>query len=384
MVLGVCRRVLPRPARRRGRLPGHVPRPGPQGRDDPRPAGAGELAPRVAFRVASRARVIVNRSRGHLRTGLEEIPAAGGPHAPESASSARPWTRRSTGSRSTIGPIVLHYFEGRTHAEIAEQLLSRGDGPQPADPGSGTAARPADTPRPRRRDWCLQAQVGSPSPRRSRSPDRPTARAAVLIAAGRAVDGLVSQLAITLVVQTLRSLSMIKLTTAVSLVLALALGVVMTGAGVLVRQGGNSSPAEAIEVQPALLRSAGPRQRPRLRVEDGRRRDTGPRAEGLVAVLGSSRLKHWLDVTDVAVSPDGAWIASASGDATVRLSGCSHGRGALRLHATPCGRWSRPPPMRGDQPRRQDDRRGGGNNAVLIWDVATGRESSSPTRSSTG
>ena len=46
MVLGVCRRILRDPSRRRGRLPGDLPGPGPQGRLDPRPRRARPLAPR--------------------------------------------------------------------------------------------------------------------------------------------------------------------------------------------------------------------------------------------------------------------------------------------------------------------------------------------------
>src|SRR5271170_7486681 len=83
MVLGVCRRVLHDPhdaedafqatflilARKAGTI-----------RDR---QVLGSWLYGVAYRVASRARIIANRSRRQQRTGLEEIPVAGSPDAIE-------------------------------------------------------------------------------------------------------------------------------------------------------------------------------------------------------------------------------------------------------------------------------------------------------------
>src|SRR5262245_34539288 len=41
--------------------------------------------------------------------------------------------------------------------------------------------------------------------------------------------------------------------------------------------------------------------------------------EGLVAVLGEHRGRHWDGVSSVAVSPDGRWVASGSWDRAARL-----------------------------------------------------------------
>ena len=124
MVLGVCRRVLHDPhdaedafqatflilARKAGTI------------RDREVLGSWLFG--VAYRVAYRARIVANRSRRQVRTGLEEMPAAGAIDTIE---------RREL--RSALdeeinrlpehhrAPIVLHYLEGRTHAEIAEQLL---------------------------------------------------------------------------------------------------------------------------------------------------------------------------------------------------------------------------------------------------------------------
>ena len=87
MVLGVCRRVLARPARRRGRLPGHLPRPGPQGRRR-------SATRRVAGELALRRRL--------PRRGLRARRRLARRRAQEKAESSRPAVavaRRTRGCR---------------------------------------------------------------------------------------------------------------------------------------------------------------------------------------------------------------------------------------------------------------------------------------------
>ena len=127
MVLGVCRRVLGRPARRRRRLPGDLPGPGQEGPGDPRPRRPGDLA--VRRRAAGRGPRRVERPSATI--------ARSGPVRRDWT-----WTRdhRATDRleaqelRSAIddelerlparyrAPVVLCDLEGQTHEQAAAQL----------------------------------------------------------------------------------------------------------------------------------------------------------------------------------------------------------------------------------------------------------------------
>ena len=71
MVLRACRRALRDRARRGGRLPGHVPRPGPQGGFAPRRGVAGPLAPRRGLPRRGLRRGARARRRAHERRAAE-------------------------------------------------------------------------------------------------------------------------------------------------------------------------------------------------------------------------------------------------------------------------------------------------------------------------
>ena len=139
-VLGVCRRMLPRLARCRGRLPGDVPRPGATGRVD-RPAGAtGELAlrrrgpdrqggpaPGRAQRAIERRMMDVPGSSRNSRGPGRSAPAPGrGAESPAGALSGGPGGLRAGGEIAARGrPAARH---------------PRGHALHP--PGAGTEAAP--------------------------------------------------------------------------------------------------------------------------------------------------------------------------------------------------------------------------------------------------
>ena len=104
----------------------------------------------VAYRVASRARVIANRSRGICgRASRRSRPERSRPdRVPRAAIGPRRGDPPTPGAlpRSGRAPLLRGSDPRRDRRAT---LLSGGDDPQPADPGAGTAARPAVPPRPR-------------------------------------------------------------------------------------------------------------------------------------------------------------------------------------------------------------------------------------------
>ena len=188
-----------RRARRRGRLPGHLPRPRPPGRRRPAAGLGRELAPRR--RPAGRgpcpgrdgpsppARAARRRAGGHggsVRRGTESRP-----------NSRRSSTRSSAGCRSAIARRSCSATSRATPARRrAPARLAGRDGQEPPGPRPGTPARTADSPRTgtgrasadrglrsstarrhaRRRSWrrhtrsrrCSSSPPGVPSPAPSR------------------------------------------------------------------------------------------------------------------------------------------------------------------------------------------------------------------------
>jgi WD40 repeat protein len=101
----------------------------------------------------------------------------------------------------------------------------------------------------------------------------------------------------------------------------------------------------------------------------------GEEPSSLVAILGSSRLKHWAYVNAVAWSPDGSMLGSAGGDGVLRLWDPDTGEQRKRFKSEPAWAFGAPHlTSLAFEPTGQRVAAGLGTNAVRVWDIATGAE----------
>ena len=179
MVLRVCRTVLARRARGRGRVPGDVPGAGAAGADDRRARfGLGNWLYGVALRTARKARIAA--ARRVARDRRRGRPAAGGDRR---AGGRRAGAELDRVLHEEIGrlpgtyraAVVVCYLEGLTHGQAADQLGWRRAPSAAARPGAEAARPPADPPRASHRPsgssrWRIAGRSGRrrPSSRRPR------------------------------------------------------------------------------------------------------------------------------------------------------------------------------------------------------------------------
>ena len=148
MVMGVCRRVLRRPQRRRRRLPGRLPPAARKARSIWIDGSLGGWLHRVAWRIAIQVRSDAARRRDQERSAAERAgePITLGPAHDDTRRGDPPGDRPAARSLPPAGRALLP----RGHdlpAGRRSTAVERGDDAGPAGQGAGPAPRPADPPR---------------------------------------------------------------------------------------------------------------------------------------------------------------------------------------------------------------------------------------------
>ena len=178
--LATCRADPAARARRRGRLPGHLPRAGPEGASVRAGDALGGWLHRVAYRVAVQAE---HRGEAERRRESEEsamdVPDATAPGSISTLHSILHEEIDRLPERQRL-PVVLCDLEGLTYEQAAGRLrLDRADALPSAGQGPAAAARsPEPARRDRRRRWASSIASSARHRRRSRrrGPMRPSRR----------------------------------------------------------------------------------------------------------------------------------------------------------------------------------------------------------------
>jgi RNA polymerase sigma factor (sigma-70 family) len=155
-----------------------------------------------------------------------------------------------------------------------------------------------------------------------------TVRAALLFLVDKtAAAGLVSAQVAALVKEAGKAMFLTKLKTGAVLVLATGL-VVAAGAGVLAQLGTAIQPTPQVQTEPPKPKDL-ERRGERQTLNDP---DAGPVPAEAIARIGSTRFRQWGEVTGLAYSPDGQWLASIStAPADSRVWDAATGKEKLRV-----------------------------------------------------
>jgi RNA polymerase sigma factor (sigma-70 family) len=266
-------------------------------------------------------------------------------------------------------PLVLCYFEGRTHAQAAQEL-----GTPPGSMAYQLArARDLLLKRLSRRGVTLPAgglAVVLTAQAASAVPPvllDATVRGALLAAAGQAAAGFASPRAADLADQAVRAMLVTRLTGAAAWLLAVSLAA--AGAGLFIDRLVPSPPAaDAPAAAGAELRSAraegvraGEKPVPADRFGD-------PLPPDALARLGTVRFRVGHRVKALAFSPDGRML-TAGGDETIPLWEAATGKEVRRLAGHEG--WAGPVAF---SPDGRTLASGGADRVIRLWDLATGRE----------
>jgi WD40 repeat protein len=140
----------------------------------------------------------------------------------------------------------------------------------------------------------------------------------------------------------------------------------------------NEQPAEPKSEAVAAAPDQVDTQDAAIPVSEGRQaalENGGNSPESLVAILGSSKLKHWSYVNDVAWSPDGKMLGSVGGDGCLRLWDPDTGEQLKRFKSEPV--WAGGAPHLTSlafEPAGKHIAAGLGTNAVRVWEIETGNQ----------
>jgi RNA polymerase sigma factor (sigma-70 family) len=236
--------------------------------------------------------------------------------------------------------VVLCGLEGRSKAEAARQLGWK----------EGTVASRLARARQRLRGRLARRGVTLPAgalgllavePAGAAVPAKAAAavlRLVALCAAGEAVlDGAASTSVTALAKGALQTMAVTKLKIGLTLavaVCALAAGVGWATHQILAVQEAEAKRQDGPKTVAAKEAPPQPEAEPSPRFLDP---DAGPLPADAVARIGSPRLRHAGDVTELAYSPDGKWLASVStshADATARVWDAATGKEQLRVPVT--------------------------------------------------
>jgi RNA polymerase sigma factor (sigma-70 family) len=194
-------------------------------------------------------------------------------------------------------------------------------------------------------------------------------QAARLIAAGKTAAGTLSVQAITLAERTVHAMLMTRLK--VAAVLLLLVGVLGTGAGLVVQQG-------LAQPQPVAQAAAPDERSPEKPAAPGEARVKldlygDPLPQGALARMGHMRFRHRGGVAAFAYAPDGKTLISADSDGTMRRWDAVTGQERERF-ALPSGFLAFSPDGSAIASVDSEDPDVAKDRAVRLWSSATGKE----------